>query len=584
LEKVKKFWSGILKLLTVRFVLDGHSKNVKDFAISKDGILATTSEDKRIILWDIESGQQKNIIKSSEEIVTSLIFSNDGSKLASAGVDKKIRIWDIKTGAMELEINTTPHVIKKIKFSPDNQIIFSVSDNVLSAWNTINGLLDNELTKPHGNASIISFDLSKDGNYFLLGASDKKFSIWNRKNANIFLSEKLSNPILAAVFSPDGKNIFTSDFSENLNIWDASSLNIKIPETDIKKIVKSDFKAPLIEISTPGLSRDHKPVVKKDTYTVSGKISDENGIMLVFLNGTELKLSSNGEFSSTVMLKDGDNVINIKAIDVNGNRSEENLLVNLSRDGFLSDNENTENTNYQGKYYALIIGISEYQDRSIPSLDDFPTNDAKTLAELLISDYIFNPENVSILKNPTRRDILVAMDNLSKSITEEDNLLIFYAGHGYYERENDIGYWLPSDAEQNFTANWIYNNNLVDLIKKIRSRHTLLISDACFSGSIFRGRDATFMQDASKAYLNLYALKSRKAMTSGNLKTVPNKSMFFEYLTKNLRFNADKYMSSRELFGKLARDVGNNTDNVPQWGDIYGIGDEGGDFIFIKRN
>ncbi len=235
-----------------------------------------------------------------------------------------------------------------------------------------------------------------------------------------------------------------------------------------------------------------------------------------------------------------------------------------------------------GKYYALIIGVSDYNDPMIPDLDSLPVKDAINLSKVLIKNYTFEKENVMLLKNPTRRDIVIALDELSKKTTTTDNVLIFYAGHGHYEDENGIGYWFPKDAEVSNSSNWLYNNQLVDCIKKIKSLHTLLISDACFSGSIFKTRsvDLTKANDFIK---KKYQLASRKAITSGTLKTVPNVSVFIKYLLKNLADNKEEYLTSSQLFQSLEAPVGNNAPSVPQFGVIQNVGDEGGDFIFIRR-
>jgi len=149
-----------------------------------------------------------------------------------------------------------------------------------------------------------------------------------------------------------------------------------------------------------------------------------------------------------------------------------------------------------GKFYAIIIGVSNYKDKNIPDLDSLPIKDAKSIKKVLNEKYLFEKENTLELYNPTRRDIVSAFADMSKKVTPNDNLFIFYAGHGHYEKDNDIGYWLPSDAEVNNPSNWLYNDQLVADIKKIKSLHTLLVSDACFSGSIFKTRSVN-MTDAS---------------------------------------------------------------------------------------
>jgi hypothetical protein len=132
------------------------------------------------------------------------------------------------------------------------------------------------------------------------------------------------------------------------------------------------------------------------------------------------------------------------------------------------------------------------------------------------------------------------------------------------------------------TSNWIYNDQLVASVKKIKSKHTLLISDACFSGSIFKSRSIN-LQNAGEALKKKYELPSRKAITSGTLKTVPNVSVFMKYLLDRLNNTPEDYFSAGQLFQSIEIPVGNNSPTTPQYGVIQNVGDEGGDFIFIRK-
>ena len=109
------------------------------------------------------------------------------------------------------------------------------------------------------------------------------------------------------------------------------------------------------------------------------------------------------------------------------------------------------------------------------------------------------------------------------------------------------------------------------------------MTDACFSGGIFKTRSA--FSDVPPAVNELYKLPSRKAMTSGTLKEVPDHSVFVEYLTKRLDENKEQYLSSEQLFVSFRTAVINNSpiQQIPQYGEIRQCGDEGGDFIFVKR-
>ena len=117
------------------------------------------------------------------------------------------------------------------------------------------------------------------------------------------------------------------------------------------------------------------------------------------------------------------------------------------------------------------------------------------------------------MKNPTFEEMIVEFEGLSRKITPEDFLLIFYAGHGFFDATTNIGYWLPSDASDKNKAKWFRNSTLVENIGAINSKHTFLIADACFSGSIFKTRSS--INNASSDINNMLKFTSRKALTSG---------------------------------------------------------------------
>ncbi|WKV11482.1 caspase family protein [Marivirga harenae] len=233
-------------------------------------------------------------------------------------------------------------------------------------------------------------------------------------------------------------------------------------------------------------------------------------------------------------------------------------------------------------YHALIIGVSkyEYSGANLPNLDK-PTKDAEELYSVLTTKYNFDPKNVTLLKDPNRETVIDTFHGLADIVTEKDNLMIFYAGHGYYDKPKDFGYWLPSDAKAESTANWIPNSTIKDYISAIPSKHTLLITDACFGGSIFKTRAVGGMSQL-KVH-ELYKDRSRKAITSGSLTEVPDESFFVYMLIKTLDENEFDYLPASTVFARIYEPVMNNAPTVPQFGVIQGAGDEGGDFIFIRR-
>jgi hypothetical protein len=234
-----------------------------------------------------------------------------------------------------------------------------------------------------------------------------------------------------------------------------------------------------------------------------------------------------------------------------------------------------------GNYYALLIGNSDYD---LDELDlNKPAQDVDELANILKNQYQFDADKVIKLLNSDRNSTFQALYNLRQTLTHEDNLLIFYAGHGYWDNQIGQGYWWPTDATKNSPSNWLSNSDLREQIRGIKTAHTLLISDACFSGGIFKTRGAGDIRKADRDIQLLYRMPSRRAITSGTLSTVPDNSVFFKYLVKYLSENEKKFVSSSELFSAIRTSVLNNSLTVPQDGVILNTGDEGGDFIFIRK-
>ena len=231
-------------------------------------------------------------------------------------------------------------------------------------------------------------------------------------------------------------------------------------------------------------------------------------------------------------------------------------------------------------YYGLIIGIDSYDDETIQDLDH-PIRDAEKMYNSLTENYLFNHFNTRLLKNPTREEIINEFDYLAEIVTPVDNVLIFYAGHGDYDEKTEIGYWLPSNGTNESKAKWLRNSTLIDYFELINSKHTLLISDACFAGTIFKSRSRNMEVD--NAFERIYDKRSRKAMTSASNTEVSDKSEFIKYLILTLNENDETYLSARMLFDDIYMSVASNSKSLPLYNTIQNVGDEGGDFIFLRR-
>lgn len=356
------------------------------------------------------------------------------------------------------------------------------------------------------------------------------------------------------------------------------------PTKKTQKIAK-DTTPPTLTISSPAGARALKLSSAESTINITGIAKDNIGVSDVTVNSESAALDANGNFTFSARTKVGENIFEIIATDTSGNETKKSVKVNREsavakvQKAQKSSSSDASELGEVGRYFALIIGVQNYDDSDIRSLE-FPIKDAKRFATTLGQNYQF--DRIIPLHNPTRADILGALEKLADEVKSNDNLLIFYAGHGYWDEKINQGYWLPKDANKKSKASWLSNSELKDYLAGIKSRHTLLVSDACFGGSIFKTRNAFDEDKSAKA---LYELPSRIAMTSGALKEVPDKSVFLDYMIKRLGSNGKKFLSAGSLYGSFKEAVISASPNhqIPQYGAVQVEGNEGGDFIFIRK-
>jgi WD40 repeat protein len=608
-DNIVSMWDiGVMPPAIVK-TFEGHKGQIKSIDISRDGkYLASGSADGTIRIWDMAGTNLVYELKDHKKDVNSVRFSPDGNTLASGGADGVLILWNMDKGSMIISQPAHKGWIRDVVFSPDGNLLATCGDDkLINIWQ-MPYLKKTGILEGHKDW-VQSIDFSPDGKNLISGARDRLIILWDVATQKILRqSDKQIQTVNIVDISPIISDFISSCFdSEDLEIWALSGLDesqwkrpvtiiqkpivtdniiadIKQKDTQEQNISKVPANAdqikdnPLIELFSP-VPVQGRIINDKTSITVIGRVNDPDGIVSFRINGFNVKLTDTGIFQYNITLTKGENNLILAAIDNKGIMNEQKLVVDCIATNALSPGQIVPEI-MNGQYYALLIGVNDYIDPNIADLEN-PIKDAESLRNVLESKYTFEKKNIILLKNPTYKDLIGTLDSLVIKLTSDDNLLIFYAGHGRWDEKGKVGSWFPSDASRNITNNWFRNSILRDYLGSIASKHTLLIADACFSGAIFKSRSA--FSEPSQGIEKLYKLPSRKAMTSGILQEVPDESIFLKYLVNRLTDNEEKFLTSEVLFSSFKTAVMDNSPNVPQFGVIQNVGDEGGDFIFIKK-
>ena len=236
----------------------------------------------------------------------------------------------------------------------------------------------------------------------------------------------------------------------------------------------------------------------------------------------------------------------------------------------------------QGKNYLLAIAIDNY--KHISKLNN-SVRDTDAIVQLLTKRYQFDAPNIVRLYNAeaNEREIYRELKRLALTLTEEDNLIIYFAGHGVYDEITKEGFWIPVDAEKGEEADYIGNDKIIRYIKAIKARHIFLMADACFSGSLLT-------ETRSELEERLESKASRWVLTSGRNEVVSDgrpgsHSPFAKSLLKVLGRKRIKSVLVSDVVQYVKKQTAKLTKSkqVPIGGALFIPEDQGGEFIFHPR-
>ena len=393
-----------------------------------------------------------------------------------------------------------------------------------------------------------------------LNVSDQKATGWIHKEQ--LTTAKIARQPSIQIENPEVVEVFQNT-PPTLALFEPAQQQVEIEESAI--VLKA------LAVANKG--------IKNVALTVNGKTRNvprrgQNTTQNVF------------RIEESVSLNYGENTIKLSAVDTQ-NRSSEVIKLSVNR------------ARQQPRHdYALLFGVNSYEHFDPWHKLNNPIPDAEAIRDELKNRYGFAVELVS---DPSRDEILTKINKYArKQYNKNDQLLIFFAGHGYYEETNNIGigYLVASDTKPPEAdpgkSSYISHGDFRERIENIGCEHIFLMIDACFSGAFDpsvdqfnRARGGNKIPDnvSQREFIKrTLAYKTRWFLTSGGKEYVSdghpnNHSPFTRRVLDALRSNGGQH-------GILTlEDIGRYVEKAtpqPRAGE-FGTNAPGSNFLFIRE-
>ncbi|GIK65828.1 MAG: hypothetical protein BroJett018_36220 [Chloroflexota bacterium] len=208
-------------------VFTGHQANILNIAFSPMGdLLATSSEDNTVRIWEINSGIQTITLRGAMGFLDTLRFSPDGSVLAMTNSPaQEIRLW--KTQSESNRQYLVPG-FAPIAFAPDASKIAFANEGYTVTIKNIHGILNEvaeaEITLKGHRAVITDIEFSPDGLLIATASEDSTISLWDAiTGEEIIILLGHTAPVNSLAFSPDGSLLVSGSDDRSLRVWDLTT-------------------------------------------------------------------------------------------------------------------------------------------------------------------------------------------------------------------------------------------------------------------------------------------------------------------------------------------------------------------------
>jgi hypothetical protein len=357
---------------------------------------------------------------------------------------------------------------------------------------------------------------------------------------------------------------------------------------------------PQLSVITPKLAMTRAGVMAAPmlsalkSYQVIGRVFPSKGLRALKVNDKNVldKLDEDGIFEIDVTLSQTDTPVSIEAVAADGLSTAETFLLSQEAQAqALAKRVTTKLFQRRmrsdlGAFYALVIGNDNYSSFSKLST---AVSDADAIAGILQKRYGYKTE---VLKNASRVQMLSKLSSLVDTLKANDNLLIYYAGHGQIDSAGK-GYWVGVDGEKDQPASWLGNDQVTNFLAAMKAKHVLVIADSCYAGTLSGAAVRPLPLSAKDDdILFVSRVKARTVMASGGLAPVLDNaggghSIFAAALIRTLNSNeglTEGYRIYEDLSTQVTqRSAALHVSQFPQYSALKHAGHEGSEFFFLPK-